>query len=75
LQRAKGKPMMRVPLQSSAHAFELDTNDDLDVIVEIMTSLMEKSKLTGKGPAVPNQQDAVTGQYTDAKKQLLAEDA
>eukprot|EP00884_Botryococcus_braunii_P011843 jgi/Botrbrau1/2065/Bobra.0047s0030.1 len=75
LQRAKGKPMMRVPLQSSAHAFELERNDDLDAIIEIMTSLMENADHKGKGPALTAHQETLSGPFADAKKQLLAQDA
>lgn len=67
--------MMRVPLQSSAHAFELETNDDLDAVVEIMTSLIEKSNHKGKGPALAAKQEILSGPHADAKKQLLAQDA
>lgn len=70
--------MMRVPLSSSAHAFEMATNEDLDAVVDILTNLMEQAKLKGKAPLLPAGAppgQSVSGPHADAKKQLLAQDA
>lgn len=67
--------MMRVPLPSSAHAFEMATNEDLDAVVDVLTNLMEQAKLKGKAPLVVSQPGTISGPHAEAKKQLLGQDA
>jgi len=70
LQRAKGKPMLRVPLLTGARVFVLASVADTDAVVDLLTPAVAAARC---GDAAPG---AKAGDpLSDAKQSLLVEDA
>jgi uncharacterized membrane protein YgcG len=49
LQRAKGKPMLRVPLPTGARVFVLGSVADTDTVVDLLTPLIAREQGEGGG--------------------------
>ena len=73
LQRAKNKPMLRIPLRSSFLVLQFDSIEDRDAVVDVLTPLVQEVNNKGKQPA---QSDQFSGPpaLVALKKQLLASD-
>lgn len=73
LQRAKNKPMLRIPLRSSFLVLQFDSIEDRDAVVDVLTPLVQEVNNKGKQPA---QSDHFSGPpaLVALKKQLLASD-
>ena len=74
LQKAKGKPLLRVPLVAGALVLEFEAEADRDQVVDVLTPLMKRAAgaahpgdATGRGAEAP-------GPLSAAKQQLLGED-
>lgn len=79
LQRAKGKPMLRVPLSTGALVFEFEAEADRDQAVDVVTPLLQQAQRKGKGvatagPGAPLPVAAASGPQAALKAQLLRED-
>ena len=89
LQRAKGKPMLRVPLPSGARVFVFNAVADTDTVVDLLTPLIAREQAgagaAGGGggggaaaappPPPPSRAAAAKDKaVADAKTKLLAED-
>jgi hypothetical protein len=81
LQRAKGKPLLRIPLRTGALVFEFETEVDRDQAVDVLTPLLKEAQRKGKGAAAgPSAAGAVqpaavaSGPQAALKQQLLKED-
>ena len=90
LQRAKGKPMLRVPMPSGARVFVFGAVADTDTAVDLLTPLIAREQQQQPaagggaggpaagpaGPAPPPSRAAVAKDkaVADAKAKLLAED-
>ena len=79
LQRAKGKPMLRVPLSTGALVFEFETEADRDQAVDVITPLLQQAQRKGKGVATagagpPTPVAAASVPQASLKAQLLRED-
>ena len=74
LQKAKGKPLLRVLLVAGALVLEFEAEADRDQVVDVLTPLMKRAggaahpgDATGRGAEAP-------GPLSTAKQQLLGED-
>jgi hypothetical protein len=68
---------MKVTAQTGSYAFQFESEDDRDAVIDVMTELLEKSQAKGKqpmGPANGTAASQLTGPYADVKRQLLDED-
>lgn len=88
LQRAKGKPMLRVPLASGARVFVFGSVSDTDTVVDLLTPLIAREREGGGGggeggapggasapPPPPSRAAAAKDKaVAEAKAKLLGED-
>ena len=90
LQRAKGKPMLRVPLTSGARVFVFGAVADTDTVVDLLTPLIAREQeaagaaggggggggAAAGGPPLPPSRAAAAKDkaVANAKTKLLAED-
>ncbi|KAL0053658.1 hypothetical protein WJX82_009019 [Trebouxia sp. C0006] len=73
LQRAKNKPMLRIPLRNSFLVLQFDTLEDRDAVVDTLTPLAQQVQNRGKQPAVSNQFSGPPA-LVAIKKKLLSSD-
>lgn len=73
LQRAKNKPLLRIPLRSSFLVLEFDSIEDRDAVVDMLTPLVQEVNSKGKRPAESDQFSGPPA-LVALKKQLLADD-
>ena len=78
LLRAKGKPLLRIPLRNGGLTFEFEAEADRDQAVDVLTPLLKEAQRKGKGIASvaagpPSPAGAVSGPQAALKLQLLKE--
>ncbi|DBA86886.1 TPA: hypothetical protein ACH3X2_005346 [Trebouxia sp. C0005] len=73
LQRAKNKPMLRIPLRNSFLVLQFDTLEDRDAVVDTLTPLAQQVQNKGKQPAVSDQFSGPPA-LVAIKKKLLSSD-
>ena len=73
LQRAKNKPLLRIPLRSSFLVLEFDSIEDRDAVVDVLTPLVQEVNSKGKRPAESDQFSGPPA-LVALKKQLLSDD-
>lgn len=73
LQRAKNKPMLRIPLRNSFLVLQFDTLEDRDAVVDTLTPLAQQVQNKGKQPAVTDQFSGPPA-LVAIKKKLLSSD-
>ena len=73
LQRAKNKPMLRIPLRSSFLVLQCDSLEDRDAVVDMLTPLVQQVQSKGKQPIVPDQFSGPPA-LVAIKKKLLSSD-
>lgn len=73
LQRAKNKPMLRIPLRNSVLVLQFDTLEDRDAVVDTLTPLAQQVQSKGKRPAVSDQLSGPPA-LVAIKKKLLTTD-
>lgn len=73
LQRAKNKPMLRIPLRSTFLVLQFDTLEDRDAVVDTLTPLAQQVHNKGKQPAISDQFSGPPA-LVAIKKKLLASD-
>lgn len=73
LQRAKNKPMLKIPLRNTNLVLQFDSIEDRDAVVDVLTPLVQVVTSKGKQPA---QSDLFSGPpaLVALKKQLLSSD-
>lgn len=76
LQRAKGKPLLRVPVPSRALVFEFESEVDRDQAVDVITPILKEAQRKGKAPVADPQRPAsgLQGPQAALKQHLLQED-
>jgi len=87
LQRAKGKPMLRLPLPTGPRVIVFESVEDTDQVVDLLTPLIAREQQQGGGggdgagpssssaaAAASNQQPAKADAWAHAKRKLLGED-
>ena len=84
LQRAKGKPMLRLPLPTGPRVIVFESVEDTDQVVDLLTPLIAREQQGGgdgaAGPssssaaAASTQQPAKADAWAHAKRKLLEED-
>ena len=76
LQRAKGKPLLRIPSKERPSVFEFESEADRDQAVDIITPLVKSAHEKGKGLAngASSAAKAAQGPHTELKKAVLAAD-
>jgi len=74
LQRAKGRPLLRVPTKERPLVFQFETEADRDQAVDIITPLVKSAQDKGKGLANGNPASAkpASGPHAELKKAVLA---
>ncbi|CAK0781641.1 hypothetical protein CVIRNUC_005433 [Coccomyxa viridis] len=76
LQRAKGKPLLRIPTKDRPSVFEFESEADRDQAVDIITPLVKSAQEKGKGLAngAASGAKAAQGPHAELKKAVLAAD-
>ena len=76
LQRAKGKPLLRIPTKDRPSVFEFESEADRDQAVDIITPLVKSAQEKGKGLAngASTGAKAAQGPHAELKKAVLAAD-
>lgn len=78
LQRAKGKPMLRVPLPTGPRVVVFQSVEDTDQVVDLLTPLITREQQQegggGGGPAATTAAPAKADAWSQAKRKLLEED-
>ena len=74
LQRAKGRPLLRVPTKERPLVFQFETEADRGQAVDIITPLVKSAQDKGKGLANGNSASAkpASGPHAELKKAVLA---
>ena len=73
MQKAKGKPLLRVPLVAGALVLEFESEADRDQIVDMLTPLVKQAAGTPRLGAAERGVN-LSGPLAAVKKQLLEED-
>ena len=73
MQKAKGKPLLRVPLVAGALVLEFESEADRDQIVDVLTPLVKQAAGTPRLGAT-ERGATLSGPLAAVKKQLLEED-
>ncbi|KAK9797047.1 hypothetical protein WJX73_006511 [Symbiochloris irregularis] len=72
LQRAKGKPLLRLSTTSGPHVLEFDTEDAREAFLQVATDVLQQSQITATSAAAAV--GHLTGQDASIKKRLLDSD-
>ncbi len=73
LQKAKGKPLLRVPLVAGALVLEFESEADRDQVVDVLTPLAKQAAGPARAGAAERGAE-LSGPLAAVKKQLLEED-
>lgn len=74
LQKAKGKPLLRVPLVAGALVLEFEAEADRDQVVDVLTPLMKRAAGAAHSGDPAGRGAEAPGPLSAAKQQLLGED-
>ena len=74
LQKAKGKPLLRVPLVAGALVLEFEAEADRDQVVDVLTPLMRHAAGAAHPGGAAERGAEASGPLLAAKQQLLEED-
>ncbi len=76
LQRAKGKPLLKVPVPNRALVFEFESEVDRDQAVDVITPILKEAHRKGKAPVAETQRppSGLQGPQAALKQKLLQED-
>ena len=76
LQRAKGKPLLRVPVPNRPLVFEFESEVDRDQAVDVITPILKEAQRKGKAPVADLQRPTpgLQGPQAALKQKLLQED-
>lgn len=76
LQRAKGKPLLRVPVPNRPLVFEFESEVDRDQAVDVVTPILKEAQRKGKAPVADSQRPTpgLQGPQAALKQKLLQED-
>lgn len=73
LQRAKNKPMLRIPLRNSCLVLQFDNLEDRDIVVDTLTPLVQQTQNKGRQALVSDQFSGPPALVV-IKKKLLSSD-
>ncbi|CAL8468426.1 g7966 [Coccomyxa elongata] len=76
LQRAKGKPLLKVPVPNRALVFEFESEVDRDQAVDVITPILKEAQRKGKAPVAEAERppSGLQGPQAALKQKLLQED-